>query len=112
MLCIRRLVSRATTAVPASFNNLGDIPSGPVYLIFFNNVIFLSISRLGRLIFDMHVTGMEHGLVKNCGAWSFPVFNFFAIVEKKQFIRLPSPCLLLLSCCLHALVDLLTAVRL
>ena len=88
MLYMKRLVSGPTTAVPASFNNLGDIPSGPVALLFFNNVIFLSISRLDRLISDIHGTGMEHGLVKNCGAWSFPAFHFSAIVEKKQFIRL------------------------
>ena len=57
-------------------------------LLLFNNVIFLSISRLGRLISDIYGTGMEHGLIKNCGAWSCPAFNFSAIVEKKQFIRL------------------------
>ena len=65
MLCVKRLVSGPTTAVPASFNNLGDIPSDPVALLFFNNVIFLSISRLDRLISDIHGTGMEHGLVKS-----------------------------------------------
>ena len=37
---------------------------------------------------DIHGTGMEHGLVRSCGAWSCPEFNFLAIVEKKQFIRL------------------------
>ena len=88
MLCMERLVSGPTTAVPASFNNLGDIPSGAVALLFFNNVVFLSISRLDRLILDIHGTGLEHGLVKGCGAWSCPAFNFSAIVEKKQFIRL------------------------
>ena len=66
MLCIKRLVSGPTTAVPGSFSNLGDIPSSPVALLyFFNNVIFLSISRLDRLISDIHGTGMEHGLVKS-----------------------------------------------
>ena len=65
---------------------MGDIPSGPVALLFFNNVIFLSISRLDRLISDIHGTGLEHGLVKSCGAWSCPTFNFSAMVEKKQFI--------------------------
>ena len=65
---------------------MGDIPSGPVVLLFFNNVIFLSISRLDRLISDIYGTGLEHGLVKSCGAWSCPTFNFSAIVEKKQFI--------------------------
>lgn len=85
---MKRLVSRPATAIPASFNNLGDKPSGPVALLFFNNVIFLSITRLDRLISDMHGTGMEHGLVKSCGAWSCPAFYFSAIVEKKQFIRL------------------------
>ena len=84
---MKRLVSGPTIAVPASFNNLGDIPSGPVALLFFNNVIFLSISRLDRLISDINGTGLEHGLVKGCGAWSCPAFNFSAIVEKKQFIR-------------------------
>ena len=64
MLCMKRLVSGPTTAVPASFSNLGDIPSDPVALSFFNNVIFLSMSRLDRLISDIHGTGMEHGLVK------------------------------------------------
>ena len=62
MLCMKRLVSGPTTAVPASFNNLGDIPSGPVALLLFNNVIFLSISRLDGLISDIHGTGLEHGL--------------------------------------------------
>ena len=32
-----------TTAGTASFNNLGDIPFRPVALLFFNNVIFVSI---------------------------------------------------------------------
>ena len=86
---MKRLVSGATTVVvPASFNNFGDISSSPVALLFFNNVIFLSISRLDRLISDIHGTGLEHGLVKGCCAWSCPAFNFSAIVEKKQFIRL------------------------
>ena len=31
---------------------------------------------------------LEHGLVRSCGAWSCPEFNFSAILEKKQFIRL------------------------
>ena len=65
MLCMKRLISGPTTAVPASFSNLGDIPSDPVALLFFNNVIFLSISRLDRLISDILGTGIEHGLVKN-----------------------------------------------
>ena len=76
MLSIKRLVSGPTTAVPASFNNLGDIPSSPVTLLFFSNVILLSISRLDRLISDIHGRGLEHGLVKSCGAWSCPAFNF------------------------------------
>ena len=88
MLCMKRLVSGPTTAVFASFNNLGHKPSGPVALLFFNNVIFLTISRLDKIILDIHGTGMEHGLVRSCGAWSCPEFNFSAIVEKKQFIRL------------------------
>ena len=57
-------------------------------LLFFNNVIFLSISRLDKLISDIYGTGMEQGLVRSCGAWSCPEFNFSAILEKKQFIRL------------------------
>ena len=65
MLCMKRLVSWPKTAVPASFSNLGDIPSDPVALLFFNNVIFLSVSRLDRLISDILGTGMEHGLVKS-----------------------------------------------
>ena len=76
------------TAVFASFNNLGDKPSGPVALLFFNDVIFLSISRLDKLILDIRGTGMEHGLVTSCGTWSCPEFNFLAILGKKQFIRL------------------------
>ena len=44
MLGMKRLVTGATTAGPASFNNLGDIPSGPAALLFFNNIIFPSIS--------------------------------------------------------------------
>ena len=84
MLCVKRLVSGPTTAVPAGFNSFGDIPSGPVALLFFNNVIFLSVSRLDRLISDIHGTGLEHELVKGWGAWSCPAFNFSAIVEKKQ----------------------------
>ena len=55
---------------------------------FFNNVIFLSVSRLDRLISDINFTGLERGLVKGCSAWSYPAFNLSAIVEKKQFIRL------------------------
>ena len=46
MLCMKRLVGGPTIAVFASFNNLVDKPSGPVALLFFNNVIFLLISRL------------------------------------------------------------------
>ena len=88
MLCMKRLVGGPTKAVFASFNNLVDKPSGPVALLFFNNVIFLSISRLNKLISDIHGTDMEHGLVRSCGAWSCPEFNFSAILEKKQFIRL------------------------
>ena len=88
MLCMKRLVGGPTTAVFASFNNLVDKPSGPVALLFFNNVIFLSISRLDKLISDIHGAGLEHGLVRSCGAWSCPEFNFSAILEKKQFIRL------------------------
>ena len=91
MLSMKRLVSGTTTAVPECFNNLGDIPSGSVALLFFNNVIFLSVSRLDRLISDIHGTGLGHGLIKGCGVWSCPAFNFSAIVEKKhwkQFIRL------------------------
>ena len=65
MLCMKRLVSGPTTAVPASFSNLGDISSDPVALLFYNNVIFLSISRLDRLMSDILGTGMEHGLVKS-----------------------------------------------
>ena len=106
MLFMKRLVSGPTTAVPASFNNLGDIPSGPVALLFFNNVIFLSISRLDRLISDIHGRGLEHGLVKGYGAWSCPAFNFSAIVEEKQFIRLAFSGLLPLSCCCQALMGL------
>ena len=49
MLCMKRLVTGAKTAGPASFNNLGDIPSGPVALLFFNN-IFPSISTPDSLI--------------------------------------------------------------
>ena len=87
MLCMKRLVSGPTIAVPAIFSNLGDIPSGPVALLFFNNVIFLSMSRLDRLISDIQGTGLEHGLVKRCGAWSCPAFNFSAIVEKKHAVH-------------------------
>ena len=50
MLGMKRLVTGATTAGPASFNNLGDIPSGPVALLFFNNIIFPSISTPDSLI--------------------------------------------------------------
>ena len=85
---MKRLVGGPTIAVFASFNNLVDKPSGPVALLFFNNVIFLLISRLDKLISDIHGAGLEHGLVRSCGAWSCPEFNFSAILEKKQFIRL------------------------
>ena len=36
----------------------------------------------------MHDTYMDHGLVRSSGACSCPEFNFLAILEKKQFIRL------------------------
>lgn len=85
---MKKLVSRPTTAVTASFNNLGDISSGLVALLFFNNVIFLSVSRQNGLVSDIHGTGLEHGLVKGCGVWSCPAFHLSAIVEKKQFVRL------------------------
>ena len=55
MLCMKRLISGPKTAVFASFNNLVDKPSAPVALLFFSNVIFLSIVRLDKLISDIHV---------------------------------------------------------
>ena len=79
MLYLKMLVGGPTTAVFASFNNLLDKPSGPVALLSFNNVIFLSISRLNTLISDIHGVGLEHGLVRGCGTWSCPEFNFSAI---------------------------------
>ena len=85
---MKKLVSRPTTAVQASFNSFGNIPTDPMALLFFNNVIFLSVSRLDRLISDIHDTGLEHELVKGWGAWSCSAFNFSAIVEKKQIISL------------------------
>ena len=108
---MKRLVSRPTTAVTVSFNNLGDISSCLVALLFFNNVIFLSVSRLDRLISDIHGTGLEHGLVKGCGVWSCPAFHFSAIVEKKQFIRITfsvSFTAKLLLSCFNGLIVFLT----
>ena len=49
---MKRLISGPKTAVFASFNNLVD---KPVALLFFSNVIFLSIVRLDKLISDIHV---------------------------------------------------------
>ena len=90
---MKRLVSRPTTAVTASFNNLGDISSGPVALLFFNNVIFLSVSRLDRLISDIHGTGL--GAWTSQGLWclELPSISFLSYrregtVHKAHLLRI------------------------
>lgn len=58
-LGVRRFVSGDTIADPASFSNLGDIPSGPVDFVGFIERTFFSIS-----LFDRH----ESDIVGTAGA--------------------------------------------
>ena len=52
-LSVYRSVSGGTIADPVIFNNLGDIPSGPVDFVSFSEATFFSISLFDRHMLDI-----------------------------------------------------------